>query len=86
MGKSILLLLGGAAIGAAVALLTAPTSGVETRRKLKKVSGDLADRASRVAPAIQHAYKKASAAGKEAFAQAWNDSATKIRTTGQHAH
>jgi gas vesicle protein len=84
--KSILLLLSGVAIGASVALLTAPMSGRDTRRKLKKVSGDLADKASRIPPAIRHAYKKARVAGKEAFAQSWNDSVTGARTIGPHAH
>lgn len=68
--KSILLVLGGAAIGATAALLTAPMSGRDTRRKLKQLSGTLVHRARRVAPAIQ----KATVAGKEAFAQSMNAS------------
>lgn len=71
--KSLLLLLGGAAIGATAALLYAPMSGRDTRRKLKQVSGDWAHRAARVAPAI----RKATVAGKEAFVQALNGSAMK---------
>lgn len=70
VSKSILLFLGGAALGATAALLAAPMSGRDTRRKLKQLSGDLAQRASRVAPAIG----KATVAGKDAFVQAWNGS------------
>jgi gas vesicle protein len=84
--KSILLFLGGAAIGATVALLTAPQSGRETRKKLKQVSGDLAHRASRVAPAIQQAYRKATSAGKEAFVQAMNGSEVKSQTIDVPLH
>lgn len=84
VSKSILLLLGGAAVGATAALLTAPTSGRETRRKLKQLSGDLAHRATRVAPAIQAAYKRASVAGKEAFTDAMNGSALKSDMIGLH--
>ena len=60
----------GAAAGAAVALLTAPRSGRETRRKLKEFTSDLADRAVRMPPAITEAYRRAAAAGKEAFVSA----------------
>lgn len=60
----------GAAAGAAVALLTAPRSGRETRRKLKQVASELADRAVRVPPAVTEAYRRAAAAGKEAFVSA----------------
>ena len=69
MMKTVLLVLGGAAIGATAALLTAPMSGVETRRKLKQVGDDLAERASRVVPVIQEAYRKATVAGKEVIEQ-----------------
>jgi len=57
----------GAAAGATIALLTAPQSGRETRRKLKKFTGDLAERAARVPPALHAAYRSATEAGKEAF-------------------
>ena len=86
VNKSILLFLGGAAIGATAALLAAPASGRETRRKLKQLSGDLAQRASRVAPALGQAYRKASVAGKEAFAEAWNGSQTKPQTVRPSLH
>ena len=84
--KSILLFLGGAAIGAAVALFTAPSSGRDTRRKLKQTSGDLAKKFSRVAPAIQEAYKRATVAGKEAFTQKMNAAVVQPDTAGQQHH
>jgi hypothetical protein len=80
--KSILLFLGGAAIGATAALLVAPMSGRDTRRKLKQVSDDWAHRASLVPPAI----RKATVAGKEAFVLALNGSATKPETIGPVHH
>ena len=69
--RSVLLFLGGAAIGAGAALLFAPTSGRDTRRKLKQLSGDLAHKAS----TLQEACRKASVAGKEAFVHTLNGSA-----------
>ena len=67
----VLSFLAGAATGAAVALLTAPQSGRDTRRKLKQVTDDLADQARRVPPALQAAYQRATEAGKEAFIQSF---------------
>ena len=84
--KSILFLLGGAAIGATAALLTAPMSGRDLRRKLKQTSGELAQKATRVAQASQEAYRKATVAGKEAFVQTMNGSATKSQTIGSLHH
>jgi len=80
--KSVLLFLGGAAIGATAALLVTPLSGRDTRRKLKQVSGDWAHRAARVAPAI----RKATVAGKEAFVQALNGSQMKPQTIPAQHH
>jgi len=80
--KSLLLLLGGAAIGATAALLYAPMSGRDTRRKLKQVSGDWAHRAALVAPAI----RRAAVAGKEAFVLALNGSAMKPQTIPVQRH
>lgn len=65
--RTLTLLLAGAATGAAVALLTAPQPGRETRRKIKHATGDLTSRASRVASAIQEAYVRGTEAGKVAF-------------------
>jgi len=64
--------LAGAATGATVALLTAPQSGAETRRKLKQAKEDLAGRASRVGSAISEAYRSATTAGKEGFVRTMN--------------
>jgi gas vesicle protein len=66
-GGIVLSFLAGAATGAAVALLTAPQSGRDTRRKLKHLTEDLAEKAVRVPPAVQAAYRRATEAGKEAF-------------------
>lgn len=52
-GTNLLWFLAGAAIGAGVALLYAPQSGVETRRKIKDASG-------RVAEDIKEKYEKIS--------------------------
>ena len=59
----------GAATGAAIALLTTPQSGRETRRKLKEFADDLADRASRVPTAMRAAGREAAATAREAFAR-----------------
>jgi gas vesicle protein len=66
-GRATLYLILGAAAGATVALLTAPRTGLETRRQLKKTKDDLTLRASRVKNAINEAYKRATEAGKEGF-------------------
>lgn len=64
--------LAGAAAGATVALLTAPHSGAETRRKLKQTKDHLANKASRVGSAISEAYRSATTAGKEGFVRTIN--------------
>jgi gas vesicle protein len=69
-GRVLLYFAIGAATGAAVALLTAPRTGRETRRKLKQITSDLAERAIRMPPAVTEAYRRAAAAGKEAFVSA----------------
>jgi gas vesicle protein len=66
-GGVVLSFLAGAATGAAVALLTAPRSGRDSRRKLRFLTEELAEKAARVPPAVQAAYRKATQAGKEAF-------------------
>ena len=68
------LFLAGVATGATVALLTAPQSGVETRRKLRQAKDQLVDRASRVGSAIGEAYRSATTAGKEGFVRTLNGS------------
>ncbi|HEV8120682.1 MAG TPA: YtxH domain-containing protein [Candidatus Polarisedimenticolia bacterium] len=70
--RIMMLFLAGAATGAAVALLTAPQSGRETRRKLKQATDDLVKQASRVGSAVQEAYRRGTEAGKEAFVHKMN--------------
>jgi gas vesicle protein len=82
----VLSFLAGAATGAAVALLTAPQSGRETRRKLKHATEDLADRASRVAPALKAAVQRAGEAGKETFLQTIEESAIPTASTLHSSH
>jgi gas vesicle protein len=83
-GGLVLSFLAGAATGAAVALLTAPQSGRDTRRKLKEITEDLADQAARVPPAIQAAYKRATEAGKEAFVHTFEEPAA-ARSTAHNS-
>ncbi len=78
--------LAGAATGATVALLTAPRSGAETRRKLKQAREDLADRASRVGLAISGAYRSATTAGKEEFVRTMNGPPARASTSIAEAH
>jgi gas vesicle protein len=67
--------LAGAAAGAAVAYLTAPGSGKETREQLKGWAGDARAKAGRVPRAFREAYAKATEAAKTAFAEALRDAA-----------
>ena len=85
-GKIMILFLAGAATGATVALLTAPQSGRETRRKLKKAAEDLANQASRVVPAIQKAYRQATDAGKEAFVHTMNGPSAQVSESDRSLH
>jgi gas vesicle protein len=67
--------LAGAVTGAAVALLTAPQSGGETRRRLKGLARDAADRAGHVPPALNEAYARAARAARRAFIESLDDKA-----------
>ncbi len=60
----------GAATGAAIALLTAPRSGRETRERLKGTLADLEENIERVPGAIRKAASRAVKAGQVAFEQA----------------
>jgi gas vesicle protein len=67
----------GAAVGAGVALLLAPSSGEETRRKLgdtaRKLGDDLDDKVKSAREEIKHRagdIKSAVGAGREAYARA----------------
>lgn len=61
--------LAGAAAGAAVALMTAPKPGKETRDTLKGWAKDAQNKVERVPIALKEAYEKASVAAKEAFTE-----------------
>jgi gas vesicle protein len=61
--------LAGAAAGAAVALMTAPKAGSETRDTLKHWAKDAQSTMERVPTALKDAYDKATVAAKEAFTE-----------------
>ena len=63
----LLAFLAGAVTGAAVALLTAPQSGRETRSRLKGLARDAAGRAPRVPEALSAADARAAQAARQAF-------------------
>jgi gas vesicle protein len=63
VGRLLLAMLGGAAVGAAAAYLTAPRSGVETRRRIQTAANDARGTAERVPLAL----RKATEAAREAF-------------------
>jgi len=63
----LLAFLAGAVTGAAVALLTAPLSGRETRSRLKGLARDAAGRAPHLPEALSAAYERASRAARQAF-------------------
>lgn len=62
-GSILVALLGGAAAGAAFAYLTAPRSGVETRRRLQATADDARGTAARFPDALRNA----TVAAREAF-------------------
>lgn len=61
----------GAAAGAAVAYLTAPRSGKETREALQAWARDARDKAASIPHALKHAVERGTKAGKEAFAESY---------------
>jgi len=69
----VLAFLAGAVTGAAVALLTAPQSGQETRRRLKGLAREAGDRAAHVPEALNEAYARAARAAREAFVETLED-------------
>jgi gas vesicle protein len=64
--------LGGAVAGAAVALLTAPRSGRETRERMNTFVKDGREKARHLPPAV----KAASVAARNAFTEAMHDEVT----------
>jgi gas vesicle protein len=65
-GRLFLAMLGGAAVGAAAAYLTAPRAGAETRRRLQAVADDARGTVERVPLAL----RKATEAARDAFNEA----------------
>ena len=61
----------GAAAGAAVAYLTAPSSGKETREALQDWTRDARGRASRLPQAVREAVERGAQAGKDAFSESY---------------
>lgn len=68
--------LGGAAAGAAVALLAAPASGEETRERLLELANAQKEKATRVPKALKSAYAQASTAAKDGFAETYKNGTT----------
>jgi gas vesicle protein len=66
----LLAFLAGAVTGAAVALLTAPQSGRETRSRLKGLARDAVRGAARATPRLNDAYTRAARAARQAFSEA----------------
>jgi gas vesicle protein len=73
-GGLLLAFLGGAAIGAGVALLTAPKSGRETRQIVRESMTRNKEHMAALPPAVHTAYTAAAEAGKKAFDEAWSAS------------
>ena len=63
----------GAAAGCAVAYLTAPRTGRETREALQLWAKDIRDKASRLPQATRSAVERGSRAGKEAFVESYRN-------------
>jgi gas vesicle protein len=66
--------LGGAITGVAVALLTAPQSGRETRGQLLGWTHEARDKATRLPHAVREASTRATHAAREAFSEALKES------------
>lgn len=72
--------LGGAAAGAATALLLAPQSGEETRAKLKDMAANSKNKVQRVPKALKSAYSQAAETAKDAFGEAYREVISNERT------
>lgn len=66
----LLAFLAGTMAGAAIALLSAPQSGSETRETLRGYASGAGDRAGRVPDTLRGAYGKAASAARDAFSHA----------------
>jgi gas vesicle protein len=67
----------GAAAGAAVAFMTAPRTGKETREALSTWAMDARDKAARIPQAVRDAVDTGTRAGKEAFADSYRAGASR---------
>jgi len=75
--QMLITLLVGAAAGAAIALLTAPRSGRETRQALQEWGREVRDKAVKLPHAVRHASERATQAGKEAFRESMDAEAAR---------
>jgi gas vesicle protein len=66
----------GGIAGAAVALLSAPQSGPQTRDTIRGLARDAQGKAVKVPAALRRAYADASDAAKKAFSESFAESAT----------
>jgi gas vesicle protein len=65
--------LGGAAAGAAAALLFAPMTGEETRDKLIGMANASKDKVARMPKALKSAYSQATEVARDAFSEAYRE-------------
>lgn len=70
-GKWLIAFLGGAAIGAGLAYLTAPRSGVETREALANGVRSRRNELKAIPPALQSAYSAAADAARDTFTRTY---------------
>ena len=66
----LLAFLAGTVAGAAIALISAPQSGSETRESLRGFAAGAGDRAGTVPDTLRGAYGKAASAARDAFSRA----------------
>jgi gas vesicle protein len=71
-GRIFLAFLGGAAVGAIVGLLTAPTSGAELRSRVATTARRRREELGRLPGAVKAAYAQASEAARSAFVEVYN--------------
>jgi gas vesicle protein len=75
----LLAFIAGGLAGAAVALLSAPQSGAESRDSLSRLARGAQGKAVRVPDALRRAYGEASEAAKKAFSDAFAETASDIQ-------
>lgn len=63
---------GGALAGATVAMLFAPVTGEEARKRIKEIAQSGTKRVTRMPKALKSAYSQATDVAKEAFSQAYS--------------